>query len=333
MTVLDDLLPLRPSSNPVSLQDLERLLSTESSDQKLHVILVISNPCQFQRRYQLAKECIQRFEHSPAPILVYVVELAYNITEYEITDPDHPRHLRLTAETPMWHKENLVNIAVRTLLPDDWLAMAWIDADLEFESWSWARDTLHLLSTTYDIVQLFSHCIDMDPQENAMSIFSGFGYQHQRSRGVRGNGHINQWHPGYAWAMHRKAYDQLGGFYDVSILGSGDMYMAMAWIGCPERALNKDMNVLYIESLKEYSDRARGLRLGYVPGVIRHHFHGTKKNRGYDWRWKILQKYAYHPGHLIRRPDGLLEPGPSFPAGLASEIVRYFQSRKEDSSS
>jgi hypothetical protein len=231
-------------------------------DNVLHVIIVVSNPCQFARRYILAREFIKRMTDQPN-IQLYVVELAYGDHGYYVTSASNKNHLRLHASVAMWHKENMINIGVKRLLPPEWRAFAWIDADIEFENSSWALDTLKVLNGCRDVVQLFSHAVDMDKYNNAMSIFPSFGFQYTKQRPYGGAG-INMWHPGYAWAMSRKAYDKIGGLYDLSILGAGDHNMAFSFIGNSMKSLNEQASNGYKQSLLEFEARAHGLRLGYV---------------------------------------------------------------------
>lgn len=40
-------------------------------------------------------------------------------TEFSATQADNPRHIQVKAEHPLWHKENLLNIAIKHL-PQDW---------------------------------------------------------------------------------------------------------------------------------------------------------------------------------------------------------------------
>ena len=49
----------------------------------------------------------------------------------------------------------------------------------------------------------------------------------------------------------------------------------------------------YNNSMLDYQKKTNKLRFGYVPGLIRHHYHGSKKNRNYTERWKILIKHMY----------------------------------------
>ena len=70
----------------------------------------------------------------------------------------------------LWHKENLINMGVARLLPSDWQSFAWIDAEVEFLEPTWAQDALNKLRT-HDVIQLFSHALDMDARGNTMSAF------------------------------------------------------------------------------------------------------------------------------------------------------------------
>jgi len=306
----------------------QAIMNNDPIDDTLHVIAVTSNPCQFARRYILAREFLSRMEQE-ANVKVYVVELAYGDQQFYVTDKKNPRHLQIRGTIPLWHKENMINIGVK-LLPSNWKAMAWIDADVEFENVNWAMDTLKVLNGCRDVIQLFSHAVDMNKHMEAMSIFPSFGFQYSKKSRYGGTG-INMWHPGYAWACTKKAYDRMGGLYEYSILGSGDHNMSFSFIGQPDKSLNVDTTNAYNESLRLFQKRAAQLRLGYVPGVIRHHFHGAKKNRKYHERWQILVDNAYNPFiHITKNRDGLLVPTELCPQKMLDEILAYFAERNED---
>ena len=308
------------------------ITNNDPIDSKLHVIMVVSNPCQYARRYILAREFIKRMELE-ANIILYTVELAYGSHKFYLTEPKNKRHLQLYGGKcpPIWHKENMINIGVRRLLPSTWKAFAWIDADIEFENVHWASDTLKILNGCKDIVQLFSHAVDMDRDQNAMSIFPSFGYQLSKGRRYGGTG-INMWHPGFAWACTRRAYEKMGGLYERSVLGAGDHNMALSLIGNGQKSVNIATTQDYKDSVLDFEDRVRGMRFGYVPGVIRHYFHGAKKNRKYSERWKILVDHEFSPSkHIeIRKSDGLLVPTALCPPKLLANIRLYFEERNED---
>lgn len=318
MTVVDEILDdneqcfLKPNDIKVSIENNDPI------EEKLHVIVVISNPCLYKRRYKLMKEFIERMTTYEKHIELYIVELAYGDQKFVITKPSTPNQLQLRTDVALWHKENMINLGVKYLLPANWKAFAWIDGDIEFEEPDWAQNTLKLLNGSKDIVQLFSHCVDMDRKENAMSIFSSFGFNYVKNKTYNAQRGINYWHPGYAWAMTRKSYEKIGGLFEESILGSGDYYMAMSII--KEMPHKKDLH-----------KKMRNLRLGYVPGIIRHHYHGSKANRKYTDRWQILQKHNFvFNQHIMKDEMGLLVPTTSFSQEFKDDIMNYFMERKED---
>ena len=111
----------------------DALLRNDKIEDTLHVIAVVYNPCNFKRRYKLTHEFIGRMEKEPA-VTLHVVELVYDDQAFAITSADNPNHLQLRGGTPLWHKENLINLGVRRLLPANWKAVAWVDTEVEFES-------------------------------------------------------------------------------------------------------------------------------------------------------------------------------------------------------
>jgi hypothetical protein len=305
------------------------IINNDPIEDKLHVIAVVSNPCLFARRYILMREFIKRFEMEETAVELYIVELAYGDQKFIITDNRNKRHLQLRTDVPLWHKENMVNLGVKRLLPKNWKAMAWIDADIEFENHSWATDTLKILNGTKDIVQLFSQCLDLDRSETIMKVHTSSGY-HFAKRLPYGSG-INHWHPGYAWAITRKAFEKMGGLYEDAILGSGDNIMMHCLLNNGSNVLNEDNSDDYKEGVLAFERRVRNLRFGYVPGVIRHFYHGSKKNRFYQERWKILVDHQYQPSvHIRRDKNGIIVPTPAFSEELKRDIFNYFASRNED---
>ena len=313
--------------------DIKRAIRANAPvEEKLHVIAVISNPCKFARRFILMQEFIERFEKEEMDCVLYVVELAYKTVRHYVTDPTNPRHLQLRCEQPLWHKENMINLAVQRLLPPNWRAFAWIDADLEFESTTWAKDTLRILNGECDVVQLFSHCVDMDPQENALQVFNSAGFQYSKRLsynhvGVRNN----YWHPGYAWATTRQAYEYMGGLFDKGIVGGGDNIMLLSILGNGHKALHADFTPGYQAMVAEYQEKVKDFRLGYVPGVIRHHFHGSKINRQYLERWDVLLNHAFDPWvHLAYDAEGVLVTTDAVGPAFKADILRFFSQRDED---
>ena len=329
MTVITLDIAKVPIDNKTNLTK-ETILNNEPLDTILHVIAVVSNPCLYKRRYELALQFIRRMRKVPN-IQLYIVELAYNNEDFYITDSENPHHLQLrTRSAPIWSKENMINLGIKKLLPPTWKAVAWIDADVEFDSPSWPLDTLKILNGYKDIVQLFTLAMDMDKGESTIRTFTSFGYNYERgAKYVLGG--PDYWHPGFAWAITRRAYEKMGSLYEHSILGSGDHNMALALVGNACMSVSTHVDSTYLSSIVEMESKMLNLRLGYVPGVIRHYYHGDKKNRKYKERWQILVKHKYSPAkHMTYNNDGLLVPTRECPPELLTDILNYFKERNED---
>ena len=306
------------------------IANNDPIEEKLNVIIVISNPCLYAKRYILLKEFVKRIEEEEEHVNLFIVEMIYENQKFIVTNKKNKNHLQIKSDVPIWHKENMINLAVKYLLPSDYKAFAWVDADVEFENNSWAMDTLKILNGCKDVVQLFSHCVDMSNENTNLNIFNSFGYSFNKEKKFTTKGQ-DYWHPGYAWAITKKAYDKIGGIYDKGILGSGDSIMALSFINKAESMNNINYSDDYNNSMLEYQLKASKLRLGYVPGVIRHYYHGSKKNRQYTERWKLLMKHNYSPiEHLTYDKQGILIPTETFPFDFKEDIMNYFRERKED---
>jgi len=306
------------------------IANNDPIEEKLNVIIVISNPCLYAKRYILLKEFVKRIEEEEVNVNLYIVEMIYKNQKFIITNKNNKHHLQLKTDTPLWHKENMINLAVKNVLPSNYKAFAWIDADIEFENNSWASDTLKILNGCKDVVQLFSHCVDMSNECANLNVFNSFGYSFNKHKKFTTKG-FDYWHPGYAWAITRKAYDKIDGLYDKGVLGSGDNIMALSFINNCELMNNVNYSNDYNNSMLEYQIKASKLRLGYVTGVIRHYYHGSKKNRKYTDRWKILMKHNFSPVvHITYDAQGILIPTTAFSQEFKKDILNYFSERKED---
>jgi hypothetical protein len=260
--------------------------------------------------------------------ILYFVEVAYGEQPFVLTSEKNPRHLQIRTNSPaLWLKECCWNAGIRKLLPDGWKAVACLDADIEFENPTWISDTLKVLNGCRDVVQLFSHASDLGQNGEEMTIHSSFGYSYTKKLKYS----PSKFHPGYTVAFTRNAFEQMGGLYDMSILGSGDHNLCFALVQRAAASLNACVHADYLRSLKSFEARCVGLSFGYVPGVIRHNYHGAKENRKYNSRWRILVRYYYQPSLHIKRDEyGLLTPSVDCPPGLLDEIEQYFVERKED---
>ena len=344
--------------NRVTVHPSQRQHHVEPVSAPLHVITAISNPQRYYSRYKL----YQAFEKMVADAggILWTVELALRDRHHEITSADNPRHIQLRSPAEMWHKENLLNVAI-SRLPADWEYVAWVDADVQFARPDWVVETIHQLQH-FRIVQMWSHAQDISPVHDLgpdMKLsrpFQSFLYSYlsgvplegwsavadrQTPNGKAPNGGYYGagaewwlWHTGYAWAARRSAIADLGGLGDIAALGSADHHMAAALIGRVRDTIAKGMQPSYFD----YWDRWQALaqkhingNIGFVPGLLLHYWHGPKVGRQYVNRWRILTEEKYdHERDLKRDPQGVYALTDRNPR-LRDRIQAYFRARNEDS--
>lgn len=282
---------------------------------KLHVLTMVEDPLRWRSRYwnyhAFERQC------EAAGVILYTAEVSFGGRCFEITHHDHPRHLRLRSDCEIWHKEDALN-ALMGILPPDANYIACVDSDIIFTRSDWAQETLHLLQH-YEAIQMFSHLIDLGPncEPYRPSPAQGFVYLREKhgkpkkkncdydysSRAAWGC-------PGGAWAYRRSALDKLGRLIDWLILGSGDTYMARALYGEIDELLRNDYHPVFAEFARAWQDGALRLNrnLSYLPGLVCHHWHGSKQKRGYESRPDTIARTKFNPLVDIKRDvQGLYE--------------------------
>ena len=71
---------------------------------------------------------------------------------------------------------------------------------------------------------------------------------------------------------------------------------------------SNDYTKEYIKDVDEYRKNLLDFRITYLPSLIRHFYHGSKKDRCYDTRHKFILSIKFNPNKdLIYNKDGLLE--------------------------
>lgn len=305
---------------------------THKMTEILHVITVISNPCEYKIRWNLMNEFIQRMEHTHG-IILYVIEMAYNNQLYHVTNKNNDKHLQLRCNSILWHKENMINIGINKLFPKDWKYMAWIDGDIEFLNKNWVDETLNKLKT-FDIVQLFESCDDLDKNGTPMYIHKSFGSQwnshnYEKIRKALKSELIMPEHPGYAWACTKNFYNNIG-IYDKSIIGYGDKIITYGIIGNNKLMYDKGLVNANKETF-EYMNKFKNINFGVISGKILHYYHGTKQNRQYLERWEIMLKNKFDPVLQLQYDEfGILIPTHEMKKEFLNNILEYFLNRKED---
>ena len=295
-------------------------------DFPLYVVLPYFNFAGFKRRRDLFVQFVERYAKTPGIRLVVSEALG------PAPLPRLPvwAHMKFRTDSRVWIKENLINTAVKSL-PSDWATMAWIDADLEFLNKNWVRDTKKELQDA-DVVQMWHTAVNLGPHEEALKIDKSFAYMFVGS-GTKwtATDKYGFWHPGYAWACTRAAFQKMGGLPDWAILGSGDRHLAMSLAGLGQTSCPGTIHENYKMMLKLYEKSLKNFKVSWVDGTIIHFWHGSFADRRYKERWDILIKNAFDPFEDIGYTDEgivqLTEKGRRFEKFLDD----YFIGRKEDS--
>lgn len=297
----------------------------------LWVVSVISNPVRYKSRYNLYAGFEERVLSTGANLMT--VELAHGGRDFEITNSGHERHLQLRGKDELWHKENLINLGIQNL-PESWKYVAWIDADIEFVRKDWAEEIVQQLQH-YKMIQVFQDAIDLGPNGEFLQKHNGFAWSYITGQKWGGAGYgYPHWHPGFGWAARRETIDDLGGLLDIAILGSGDHHMACGLVGKILQKAPTNLTDGYKRHLNVWEERCnthiRG-DFGFVAGSILHHWHGKKRDRRYQDRWKILQNHAYDPDYdIVKDWQGVYQFSRAGER-MKNDIRAYFRARNEDS--
>jgi hypothetical protein len=311
---------------------------------RLHVVVPYCNQDRWASRKRLHDQFMAWIASSGAS--VHVVELAIGDMPFEVTYENNASHLQLRTAGPIpWIKENLINLGIHRLLPKDADYVAWIDGDVRLENPYWATDTLHELQHA-GVVQLFSEALDVGPNFEVVAQESG------PSDAVR-RGIVKHYleyadplnpvqsdkaviHCGFAWAARRDflaALDPYDPLIDYSFIGAADWQMAWAFLGNAAYGLHGGVCESFRNRVLAFGRKCdlhlKG-RVGYVPGLLRHHWHGHKAARQYVSRWDMVVKADFDPDlDLAYDREGVLHITDRNPR-LALLQRAYARSRNED---
>jgi hypothetical protein len=330
----------------------------------LCVILPISNPIGFRRREQLFQETLARMlADTKVNPLLHIVSIRLKYTSSPIPgircvnvekqQQQHysDLHVETTPDDVLWSKENLINMAIKWVMGGPQFVhnvevFAWVDADIQFLSKGWVEDTLkeaqRLQSNGGGFVQMFEQAELLGPDNKLMYRINGFAQQHcgGAQYADRVNTDLQYWHPGFAWAAPAQTLIMLAEFncgvpLIERTLGGGDRHMAMGIIGKGAGTVPQALSDDYRLSIVRWCDAAQRLSLGmgFVPGNIRHSWHGSFEDRKYVQRWDVLSQHNFKPStHMaLRHADGLVTWAADAPEDLKRMTMQYFRERNEDS--
>ncbi len=307
-----------------------------------HIIAVVSNPIDYQSRYNLYNVFADDIVKKGAQL--WTVEMQTGARPHRVTTSELERvnHIQLWSSAipgELWHKENLINEGIKHLTREcpDWRYVAWVDADIKFEAGALEK-TVQALQH-WDVVQMWSHAIDFCPDGGVLANRVHLSYMYCHWKGIQqpgGTSYTQGGHPGFAWAIRRESLNRLGGLIDWGVLGSADRHMACAFLGRVKDSVHGDVHESYHKALRIWEERSeRHIRrnVGYVSNTIRHMWHGRKADRGYASRWQILVKHQFNPETDLKKDvSGLWQLVSESPRQmeLRDAIRKYFRARRED---
>ena len=249
------------------------------------------------------------------------VELANGDNPFELTQKNADILIQVRAESVLWQKERLLNIALHRL-PETCTKVVLLDRDILFLDNAWVGKTSQLLDK-HDALQPFSTVVRLKKGQTAI-IKPERQYRFGKKEGEKATSccaayfsHENRFlETGFAWAVKKSLLEGIG-FYDKLVLGGADSLMAVAFL--PEDAFPHSRRSKYGDGfpdelkkgmhLWQASIRARLKNSASVlPGTILHLFHGERKNRFYRERNSILRLCAFDPDVDVRlNEDGCWE--------------------------
>ena len=301
-----------------------------TTEDPLYVILPYFNYCSFNKRTTLFVDFIERYKKT-AGIRIIVIEGILENMSAQLPQFEKGvfMHLKVELTDRIWIKENLINIAVKQL-PISWKYMAWIDADITFFNENWVKESIEKLQTN-DMIQMFHSAVNMGPSGESLKVEQGFVYMYKKSgQTFRKTSKYGVWHPGFAWACTREAYNKMKTLLDIGIMGSADRHMSLALINKADFSYPGNIGLSYQEKVLEKQELMKDFKFDYVNGTILHHFHGSIKNRKYVDRWKILTENQYNvKNDVYYNTNGILsltEKGKR----IQPDMDEYFLGRDED---
>ena len=315
----------------------------------LHVVTVVFNPRRFASRHRLYDQFAAWLEASGVRLVT--VEIAFGERPFAITDPSNPWHLQLRTRHEIWHKERALNLGLHRLsqLDPHWKYVAWMDADVRLARTDWAPETVHYLQH-YAVVQMFGEARSLGPDHHMIFSCRSIGRNFEEHGAIewktdnpglakavkKANIYARQGHPGLAWGFRRDELNDVGGWLDTCINGSGDLHMAACYSGKPDLALSPHASRSYRRSVLRYGELCNRYVRGnfsFVPGTIDHYWHGRSKERGYDDRWRLLDEHQFDPiTDLVADVHGLYRWNLADPRvrALAVETRKSLAKRNED---
>lgn len=275
--------------------------------------------------FEKPRENLRRFCEATKDLPVFGVEAQLPGHPIQTADLDNWCQITATQAQVMMQKECLLNLAEK-MVPDEYDALAWVDADILFSNEDWFVSTARALDM-YPVVQPFARARWLDRQGAMIDDRPGIGSQPDQLNRCMA-------HPGFAMAARRALWTQgRGGLYEALVVGNGDVGFAAAALGLEQPAhigMNPQLKSHYEAWSKPVRKWIKGRPMGFIHGTASHLWHGDIKDRRYVERNEVLIKTLDPAKHLTVGDNGLLTWTAEASFGLRYAIRSHFANRRED---
>jgi hypothetical protein len=262
-------------------------------------------------------------EHSR--ITLVTVELVFDKTNTSQLG-DYENVLCIQGGDVMWQKERLIQIGIESMINEGQDVIAWLDADIIFDTTDWHENVLRALDN-YDCVQSFDRLVSHYADGTIVRAAAALD--------PRSAAH------GGSWAATIDFWRKVD-LYQHCILGGADTVMStiFAQFDEPDRSeftwpdSNTIMQTIsgamrrHITSWAKRSWRAG--RIGYVANQTAHLLaHGPRRHRYYSNRWRLLTDFDPLADVAVSE-SGAFRWSCDKPI-LRKRVRDYFYKRREDS--
>lgn len=316
---------------------IEKYPNVDSST--LAIVTCFFNPTHSIRRvknFNFFMEGIKK-----AGVHMLVVECAFNSRDHEI---DHEHVIQLRSNDIMWHKERLLNIGIQRLIEEGYEKIAWLDADIKFQTPDWPK----LISATLEecnLCQVFSEVLIHD--NKGVSFSSKSSLKSLQMHGDTRSNTSRGAQSGFGWAARAEIFKQIS-LYEHAVIGGGDKMMLMASVAknteddtlkeltyssiacenCGYRHKSAAYTSSYITWMKKWNNVV-DRKVSYAPVKIEDMYHGKRSDRKYMVRRNILLNHQFDPQHDLVLEDNGCYRWSEHKQELHEEVKAYFLSRRE----
>lgn len=247
----------------------------------------------------------------------------------------------------LWHKERLLQLGVEQL-PDRYDAVMWLDADVLFDQPE-IRERIEQTLQEYPVLQPYDETRFLDasgrPENGPIDVrdanrpdlgrwLTAIPGYFDRSIAARNAERqpgeaVEPGHPGLAWAMRRDWWHEVG-LYQHHMGGSGDETLAQGCLWDVDAGTCRRYSAAQLPHVLAWIRRCYthvGGRVGHVPGIVRHLWHGPIRGRGYAARQLAMIVARFDPElHLVTEPGRPLRWSDQAPPALVAWMREYLTS-------